>query len=130
MEFEEILRSNDLKITNSRILLLQIINNLDVDATNKNILEHINVDRSTIYRIIDLFLEKNIIEKNLNYQDEIYYSIKSEHSHYIKCVKCHKKEKIDICPITDLEKKGYTILNHKIEVDGICHNCLTSKKIL
>ena len=76
-----------------------------------------------MYRIIELLLEKNVIEKNLNYNDEIYFRIKENHIHYIKCIKCHKKEEIEICPIENIEEKGFKILNHKIEIDGICNEC-------
>lgn len=127
MDYEKILKKNNLKVTNSRVQILNIINVLDIDATNKNILDNVDIDKSTVYRIIELFINKNVVEKNLNYQDEVYYSIKQEHMHFIRCVKCHKKEQINICPVSDLEEKGYTIINHKIEIDGICNNC--SKKI-
>lgn len=123
MDLEKILKDNNLKITPSRILVLKLISTLDINANNKLILKESKLDKSTFYRILDLFLEKNIIEKNLNYNGEIYYSIHSAHIHYIKCVKCNKKEQIDICPIDNIKTAGYTILNHKIEIDGICKQC-------
>ena len=36
---------------------------------------------------------------------------------------CNKREKIAICPIPNLEKTGFKIISHKIEIDGICANC-------
>ena len=120
---EELLRKNNLKVTKQRLEILNLINELDDNATIKNISNKIKIDNSTMYRIIELLLEKNIIEKNLNYNDEIYFRIKGNHIHYIKCIKCHKKEEIDICPIENIEEKGFKILNHKIEIDGICNKC-------
>lgn len=124
MDLKKILKDNNLKITSQRIYLLELINCLNINATIKNILKKLDIDKSTIYRIIDLFIEKNILEKNINHNNEIYYSIKKGHVHYINCVKCHKKEKLDICPIDELEKQGYKVINHKIEIEGICKNCL------
>lgn len=120
---EELLRKNKLKITRQRLEILNLINALDDNATTKNISSKMKIDNSTMYRIIELLLEKNIIEKNLNYDNEIYFKIKGNHIHYIKCIKCHKKEKIEICPIENIEEKGFKILNHKIEIDGICTDC-------
>lgn len=120
---KELLKKNNLKITKQRLEILNLINKLDDDATIKNISNETKIDNSTMYRIIELFLEKNIIEKNLNCNDEIYFKIKEKHIHYIKCIKCHKKEKIEICPIENIEEKGFKILNHKIEIDGICNDC-------
>lgn len=120
----KILKNHNLKVTKQRREILEIISKLDVDATNKNILSKITIDKSTMYRILQLLIDKNIIEKNLGYNDEIYYSICVEHKHYIKCIRCHKKEEIDICPVRQAEKKGYQIVNHKIEIDGICNDCI------
>lgn len=123
MNFESLLKNHNLKITNSRLLILSLINSLDINATKKNIILKSNIDKSTVYRILEILLKENIIEKNLNYNNEVYYSVIEEHTHYIKCIKCHKKEKLDICPISNLEKNGYKIISHKIEIDGICANC-------
>lgn len=120
---EELLKKNNLKVTKQRLEILDLINELDDNATIKNISIKIKIDNSTMYRIIDLLLKKGVIEKNLNYNDEIYFKIKENHIHYIKCVKCQKKEKIEICPIEQIEEKNFIILNHKIEIDGICGEC-------
>lgn len=123
---EKLLRENNLKVTKQRLEILNLINELDDSATTKNISNKIKIDNSTMYRIIELLLEKNIIEKNINYNNEIYFKIRENHIHYIKCVKCHKKEKIEMCPIENIEEKGFKILKHKIEIDGICNDCFDS----
>ena len=125
---DNILKSNDLKITNQRKQILSIINELNDNATIKNIIKNSkDIDKSTIYRIIELLINKNIIDKDININNEIFYYINESHSHYVTCVKCHKKEKIDICPFDkinkDLTKNGYQILTHKIEIMGICKKC-------
>ena len=121
MDVSKILKDNDLKITKPRLDLLCIIDNKD-EVTIKDIQDNISIDKSTIYRIIDLFLEKGIVEKKVNYNNEVCYEIK-KHKHYIKCIKCHKKEIIDFCPIDGLKKSGFEIVDHRMEVDGICDKC-------
>lgn len=134
MSIEDLFKNNSLKATNQRKIVVKIVEELGDRATAKNVAEKCEkeVDCSTVYRIIDLFVEKGVFEKNLNYNNEIYYSIKEEHGHYIRCIKCHKKEKIDECPLDIIEKKledeGYKVLNHTIQLDGICKECLTQKK--
>ena len=125
---DNILKSNDLKITKQRKQILSIINELNDNATIKNIIKNSkDIDKSTIYRIIELLINKNIIDKDININNEIFYYINESHSHYVKCAKCHKKEKIDICTFDkinkDLTKNGYQILTHKIEIMGICKKC-------
>lgn len=123
---KEILKKNNLKVTANRVEILELINKLDIDATIKKILDNTTIDKSTVYRTIETFLEKKIIETSINHKNELYYTINEQHKHYIKCIKCHKKEVINICPIENLEKNGYKIINHKIEIEGICNKCQTN----
>ena len=120
---EEILKNKNLKQTKQRIEILNLIQKLDIEATKKNIIEKINIDKSTVYRTLETLLKNDIIETSINYKNELYYLIKQEHKHYIKCIKCHKKEEINICPVEDIEKKGFRVITHKIEIDGICDKC-------
>lgn len=122
-----------IKATEQRKEIFSLIQKLGDNATLKNIEKASfgKMDNSTIYRTIDFFLEKGIVEKNLNYDGQISYSMFEPHGHYFYCVKCHKKEKIEVCPLEEvkenLEKKGNTILNHVIRLNGICKKCSTLK---
>lgn len=126
---EEILKNNNIKITKQRKLVLDII--INNSFTIKDIENKCNnkVDRTTIYRILDLFLDKNVVHKKVNINNEIYYEINNnKHIHYINCIKCHKKEEIDICPIEETTKelisnKHYKLISHYIELNGICSDC-------
>ena len=120
---KELLKEHNLKITNNRIELLDIINELDLDAKIKNILKKTKIDKSTVYRTIETLLKNNILETSVNHKNELYYQIKHEHKHYIKCIKCHEKQEINICPVEEIEKTGFKIISHKIEIDGICNKC-------
>ncbi len=120
---EELLKNKNLKQTKQRIEILKIIEKLDINATKKNILKRTAIDKSTVYRTLETLLNNNIIETSINHKNELYYEIRQEHKHYVKCIKCHKKEEINICPVNELEQKGFKIITHKIEIDGICNNC-------
>lgn len=130
MNITELFKSKNLKLTKQRRIVLDLISLLKDEATAKNIASRCinDVDNSTVYRIIDLFMERGLLDKNLNYNNEIYYSLKEEHGHYFTCIKCHKKEKIE-CPLEVVENKlevnkGYKILNHTVQIEGICKKCL------
>ena len=70
---EEYFKEKNIKLTKQRKLIFDIIDEYD-EVTFKNIKNKCNneMNNSTIYRIIELFLDNNIIVKTLN--DEIYYS--------------------------------------------------------
>lgn len=127
----EILKEKNLKLTDQRKIVFDLIKRLENNATASNIVSACanEVDYSTVYRIINMFLEKGIIEKKLNYADEIIYAFKEEHGHYFTCVKCHNKEKLMECPLDSVDQhleqqKGYKIISHTVEVHGICKKCL------
>lgn len=119
---KELLYKKGIKATNQRIEILEIIKNNN-EISIKNLCKKLShIDRSTIYRTIDLFLDKNVINKVL-INKEIFYEIKEEHKHYLKCVKCHKRIVINNCPFDCEQIEGFKVLNHSINIDGICDNC-------
>ena len=120
---EEVFKKNNIKLTKQRKEVYEL---LKEPQTVKDIInKKININPSTIYRIIEIFLKTNLIEEEL-FDNQIYYKIKNdEHVHYIKCIKCHKKEKLNLCTIKKI--KGFEIIDHKIELNGICEKCKKSK---
>lgn len=120
---EELLKNKNLKQTKQRIEILKIIEQLDLDASKKNIIGNTSIDKSTVYRTLDTLLNYNIIETSINHKNELYYVIKQEHKHYIRCIKCHRKKEIDICPVNEIKDSDFKIITHKIEIDGICQSC-------
>ena len=122
---KECFKQKNIKLTKQRRLVYKAIEKLE-EAKLKDIKKICGkeMDNSTIYRIIDLFLDKEIINKNIDNSNNLVYSIKEdEHKHYIYCIKCHNKQLINICPIENIESTGYKLLSHQIRIDGICGNC-------
>ena len=62
---KELLKQHNLKITNNRLEILDIIKELDLDATIKNILTKTKIDKSTVYRTIETLLKNNVIETSI-----------------------------------------------------------------
>lgn len=132
---EDLFKKNLIKNTKQRRLVYNIVLDSDNEATLKYIYVKCGnlVDMATIYRIVDLFLKKELFIKNLDYDGNIYYTVNNEkHEHYINCIKCHKKIKLDFCPVDLIEKKvykenGFQVTNHNIEISGICENCQKKK---
>ena len=115
---KELFKKNNIKYTKQRERVYNIIK--DNPITMKEILNNKDdIDSSTIYRIIEMFLEKNLIIKIVD-GSEIYYAINDEHSHYINCMmlQCW------VLLITEISKDlGYTLLSHSLIMDGLCPTC-------
>lgn len=118
----EIFKEKKIKDTKQRELVYNFIKNYNGEATIKIICSNCNVDKATIYRILELFVQKEIFVKKVDYDGQIYFMI-NEHYHYINCIKCHKRTRIEICPIKEINVDNYTIINHSVELNGICDSC-------
>lgn len=118
----EIFKTKKIKNTKYREEIYNFVKNYDKEATIKVIVDNCKADKATIYRIIELFLEKEIFLKKIDYDGKIYFML-NEHYHYINCIKCHKRMKIEICPMKNIKIDNFIVLNHNVELNGICESC-------
>lgn len=95
------------------------------------------IAKSTIYRNIDILLKLNLIDKYYFNDSELFYQIKKaahEHNHYVICDNCKKIFNLPICPIHEIEdameKEGFTVSEHYIQISGLCKDCRENKKRL
>ena len=89
---------------------------------------------STVYRIIENFLQNNIVLKSTLADSEtaLYELNRFEHKHYAVCIKCHKIIPIYNCPmeqfIPELSAKDFHVVGHKLEIFGYCKDCYEQLK--
>lgn len=131
----EIFKEYGIKNTKQRNILLDILKEGKDPLTAEEIFlkarkvdKHINL--STIYRILNIFVLKNIaIKLNLEQENKSMFQLNiMDHDHYIICVSCHKKVSIDHCPIIGYEyfmkeRTDFDIIGHKLEIYGYCPKC-------
>lgn len=119
---EKLLQDKHIKVTKQRVDVLNSIMNLEI-PTIKNILDNNKeINKSTIYRIIDNLVSNNIVSKVIDENNEVIYILNINHNHYLKCIKCHKKVVMDNCPF-DHEIDGFQVINHYVNIEGICSSC-------
>ncbi len=84
---------------------------------------------STVYRILELFTEKNIaVTTTVPGSDMAYYELgRHGHHHYAVCVDCHKIVAISNCPMAEFKPKlsddNFHVLGHRVEMYGYCKDC-------
>jgi Fe2+ or Zn2+ uptake regulation protein len=131
---ESCLKENKIKITRGRVVILNIIYNSMEPITAESIYEKSvdqgnNIDLSTVYRSLELFASKNIVDKFDLGDGKYNYKIKEyKHKHKIECSCCHKKVEID-CPMIPIEeliknKTGFVLLEHELKMKAVCQECL------
>lgn len=125
----KLLKEKKLKVTQQRLDILKEIIALDLNATIKNICDELShIDKSTVYRTLDTLEKAEVISKNTNVDNEIFYEIKKDHKHYLYCVECKTRIETNHCFLHHNEYEGFIVLNHSLEINGICANCQKKKK--
>jgi Fur family ferric uptake transcriptional regulator len=120
MNIEKLTNAKNIKLTNARKAILEILVNSDKPLSYEDIKNELSMDKATFYRNITKFEEENIISSFESNDKKRYFEIlKTKHSHFI-CTECSKIECIH-------EKLNLNLQNYQIDniiIKGICPNCL------
>lgn len=120
MNIETITNKTNIKLTNARKAILEILLKSNKPMCYEDIKDMISMDKATFYRNITKFEEEDIINSFESNDKKRYFEIqKTKHSHFI-CSNCSKIECIH--EKLDFDLKGYQVDN--IIIKGICPNCL------
>lgn len=138
MNFEDILKNNNLKVTKGRKAILEILSKSDKSLGAETILNEckemgININLSTVYRAVEMFEEKGIVDKFVGNDGVSSYKLKgNEHKHMLQCSICDKKVEVP-CPIRQVEEiveneTGFVVTEHNLIMKGVCEDCRHRKK--
>ena len=138
--FVEFLKQKRLKLTQQRMDILQKLLKLQHHVNAEELFyelrkENQSIGYSTVYRTLKLLTECGIAKEN-QFGDRItrYESAfnKAHHDHIV-CVKCNEIYEFENEQIEELQKEvaknlGFEMLDHKLEIYGICKQCLEKKE--
>ena len=84
-----------------------------------------------VYRNLESLVDCGVLTRIQQFDRKKHYGlcvVPGGHRHHITCVKCGKVENIDDCAIEGRKKiKGYKVVNHFMQVNGVCAGCLEEK---
>lgn len=132
MEIKEELKAYGIKSTKQREAILEILKSSHLPLTINQIRDRLDIemDLSTIYRVLDVFEAKGIITKTVPLEpaQSVYDYQRHIHKHHLICTQCGKILVIEGCPLHDYEEKvakstNYIIQRHQLEIYGICPEC-------
>ena len=121
-----------LKNTKAREAILNILNDSDIPLSAEmifNLLDNSKIEYSTVYRTLNTFEQHKIVKKEINADKIHVYSLnEKEDCHYLVCVKCHKRVKLDFCPYHNVTRKieketGFEIFDQNTDIYGLCSDC-------
>lgn len=128
------LNEADLRATPARIAVMKLLENtnspVDVQMIKDYLdKERIETDPATVFRIVNMFMEKGLVKQISFNEGKFRYELasKPEHHHLI-CTSCGNVESFSDCNIPALEndinkKKGFIVKSHSLEFYGLCVDC-------
>jgi Fe2+ or Zn2+ uptake regulation protein len=129
--FKEIFQENQISPSYNRTRIYALLETSNehptVDMIYKELKEELpTLSKTTVYNVLNLFIEKGIVKLvNMNGAESRYEIYHEEHSHF-KCDECGTiydipKIKADY-RISEL--KGFEVKENEVNLTGICPNCL------
>lgn len=128
------LNNVDLRATPARLAVMQLLEKAEIPVDVQMIQSylgeaHIDTDPATVFRIMNMFMEKGLVKQISFNEGKFRYELasKPDHHHLI-CHSCGKVEDVSDCAIADLEedirhKKGFVVSSHSLEFYGFCSVC-------
>ncbi len=135
--FETILRKAGYKVTPGRVALLTVLAKSPLPLSIKRILaltKSKNLDQVSVYRALEDFALKGIVQKVDLQHAHAHYEFVAEHNHHhhVICKNCDTIEDIENCDTSAIEasalkksKSFASIKSHSLEFFGICKKCQT-----
>jgi len=135
LELNEILRRNQLSITDSRKSILELFLHSNGALAHGEIEKQTGekFDRVTVYRTLQAFMEKGIIHTIPTSDNSIRYALCKDdctqghhHDHHVHflCNMCAKTTCLDNVIVPEVKlPKGFKFIESQMIVTGICENC-------
>ncbi len=136
LDFKALLKDNNLKFTIQREVILECLYNSDEHLTPEslhNILQkkysNLKIGIATVYRTLSLLEDSKMVTSlSFGAQGKKYeLGAKNHHDHLI-CTECGKitefvDEQIEIKQHQVADKLGFKMLDHSMQIYGICQDC-------
>jgi Fur family ferric uptake transcriptional regulator len=136
-DYGNLLEHRALECTLNRVKVLEVIGNSPHPLSAQAILEAVNrsqdINRVTVYRILDLMVEKRLVERISAGDRSFRYGLAPNANHrphaHFYCTGCGRMECLSPgSPVVDMASLESTIpgMIERVEVrlDGICETCL------
>lgn len=127
-----LLKAKGLSITVARKLVLGLLikelRPLSVEEIIKKLPKNA-CDQATIYRCVNQFVESQLVTNIYLEKDMVHFEFNdpNHHHHHIICKICKNIDSFHECIMDKIEsnllKKGYKDIQHRLEFFAICKNC-------
>lgn len=127
------LKKKGLRITEPRRAILDYIHDRGDHLTAEEIINHVHeehpqINKSTVYRTLELLEQNECVYKSETDGNTIYHHAEEGHHHHLVCRKCGKNVDCDediFKPVEEelREKYGFRIDFRHVVMNGLCERC-------
>jgi len=136
-DYEDLLNATRLDVTENRLRVLEVIGNnsypLSAADIYKTLERNVSINRVTVYRILDLLVEHELVDRISTGGRAFYYGMAPNANHrphpHFYCTRCGQMDCLTPDSLnvdSDSLWKTFPGRIDKVEVrvDGICKNCM------
>jgi len=120
-------------MTEQRLVILDELRNVDTHPTADEIYKLVrrrlpNISLGTVYRNLETLSGAGMIRKLAMAGSQKRFDGMVENHYHVRCVSCGRVDDAQVIPFPCIEEsskriRGYRILSHKLEFEGICPAC-------
>lgn len=129
-EIKNILKEQGFSATKTRMAVLRAVLSNQPASMHQLITALPSVDRATVYRTIDLYVDLGIAKKvstGFKYLIELGDSFQ-EHHHHLTCLRCEsvidvQTPEIEYAISQTAANNGFRPIRHDLEITGYCASC-------
>jgi Fur family transcriptional regulator, ferric uptake regulator len=137
----ERLKHNGYKLTNARMVVLNVLQALGGHVTSAQILEAVSatdssIGRASVFRTLELLARLGMVRPTYleNSLTPHYVLLPDGHHHHIICTRCNRVIEIESCGLEALTRQLEETLNvklsgHLLEFYGECADCQSTQPI-
>jgi Fe2+ or Zn2+ uptake regulation protein len=127
-----LLKNKGLSVTLPRKLILGLLIREHGPFSAEDILKKLpknSCDQATVYRCLNQFVDTQLVNTSFLEKDMAHFEFNDphHHHHHIICKICKKIESFHECLMekieTNLQKKGYKDIQHRLEIFAVCEGC-------
>ncbi|CAN5421392.1 Fur family transcriptional regulator [soil metagenome] len=130
-DFREKLKDNGLKVTPQRVAIFEAILKLDNHPAADDIISfiktnHPNISVGTVYKVLDIFVENNLLKKVKSEKDIMRYDPHLSNHHHLYCAETERIEDYEDQELNELignyfkkhKIKNFKIHDIKLQITG------------
>lgn len=136
---KKIIRELGLKVTNQRLLILDIVRNGPNHFTAQDVFESVSAQNpdigfATVYRFLRTLSENQYVtEVRMGGMPARYEWAAKRHHDHLTCVECRQIVEFENTEIERLQEKvaqefGFILTDHVLELYGVCPSCEAKSK--